>query len=60
MDKCKYRSRDCREECPNMETMRKQFIRGGYVEGCAMCCQMCLNRQTCQFVCDYIAQQSLW
>lgn len=60
MDKCKYRSWERREDCPNIEIMTKQFTKHGEVNGCAFCCQMCLDRQTCPFVCDYIAQQALW
>lgn len=59
MAKCKYRERGS-EPCPNEGIMRKQFVKRGDLIGCAFCCQMCLKRNECEFVCDEVAQLDLF
>jgi hypothetical protein len=38
--------------CDNHEIMKNHFSKHGNMEDCAGCCAMCVNTNSCEFVCD--------
>lgn len=40
--------------CGIVTVMEEHFLVKGNIEGCTGCCQCCLKREKCEYVCDYV------
>lgn len=40
--------------CSIVTVMEAHFLRKGNIEGCTGCCQCCLEKENCEYVCDYV------
>ncbi|MEZ3486940.1 MAG: DUF3850 domain-containing protein [Lachnospiraceae bacterium] len=43
--------------CNIEETIKKHFLKGGYIEGCAGCCRFCKDKEKCEYTCDAVLLQ---
>lgn len=43
--------------CNIKETIKKHFTKGGNITGCAGCCRICRNRESCKYTCDAVRSQ---
>ena len=40
--------------CNIEEIVKKHFIKGGLIEGCARCCAVCLKKRECKYACEAV------
>lgn len=59
VERCKHRNHGG-GDCPHYETMKARFLRRGDWVGCAGCCQMCIERRTCELACAVVAQITIF
>lgn len=59
--KCDVAPKICRffdgYACGIIDIQKKHFLKNGEVKGCAGCCQFCLKRKECDYVCDAVKNQ---